>query len=252
MRFDENTKLDYVLLLDELPTLYEERFQMIVHRASTLVNLPENNIHLFNDAASSLFSLFSTELSDHYKPTKEHGNLDNNFFSNAEFLYKNLGLLARLNFNLSDSQYFGLLALSMVDEAMFLEANMPTKQHQYDWGQEDEVLVCLTSAIEAVCFGEALAPISSSFSSTIEAEVKRRAQRGSDKRYEPIRKLKNNFLRYLDNQEVKVSNAQSARNYYRSLQEDEKRILCPTLLETNVIRTLTDHLREYQKKITPK
>lgn len=252
MRLYDSDKLDYVYLLDELPAIYEKQFGLIVGRAKTLVNLPNDAIHLLNDVTSSLDQLVSQELSDYYKPRNESGSRRDNFFSRAELLYKNLGILAQLNFKLSDSQYFGILALSTVNEAIFLDAYMPEKQHQLDWGKEDEVLVCLTAATEAICFGEALAPIRSSFSSIIASEVKRRAQRGADKRYESIRKLKNNFLRHRDKEELTISNARSARNYYRSLNEDEKRTVCPTLIERNAVRTLTEHLRKYQKKILPK
>ncbi len=245
MRFFEPSKLDYVLILDESPNLYEDHFRLVVQRASRLVNLPAHNIHLFNEASSALLDLFHKEFSEY----KSDQNIKS---STPRLIYQNLGILAKLNFNLSDAQYFGLLALSMVDEAILIENYMTPKLNQYDWGMEDEVLLCLTSATEATCFGEALEPLKSSFSSSIESEVKRRAQRGANKRYEPIRKIKNNFLRVFDKNAQKKSKAQVARNYFRSLSEDEKKILCPTLIEANAVRTLTEHLREYRKKISPK
>jgi hypothetical protein len=249
--YDGNPKLDYVLFMDELPSLYDERFQMIVSRAANLINLSSTNIHFINDASLSLSNLIDDEFSDYFKPIDEPDSKRDQNYSTPNLLYQNLSVLSKLDLNFTDSEYFGILALSLVDQAIQMESVFPLKEHQYDWGREDEVLIYLTEAVEATCFGEALNSINSSFSSTIASEIKRRNQKGPDKRFEPNRKIKNNFLRYIDNKEHKVSNAQAARSYFQSLCEKDKRILCHTLIEANAVRTLTDYLRDYKKKISP-
>jgi len=250
--YDGNPKLDYVLLMDELPSLYDERFQMIVSRAANLINLPSTNIHFLNDASLSISNLIDDEFSDYFKPIDEPDSKRDKNYSTPNLLYQNLSVLSKLDFNFTDSEYFGILALSLVDQAIQIESIIPLKEHQYDWGREDEVLIYLTEAIEATCFGEALSSINSSFSSTLASEIKRRAQKGANKRFGPIRKIKNKFLRCIDKKDQKVSNAQSARNYFRSLTDKDKRTLCPSMIEANAVRTLTDHLRDYQKKVSPK
>lgn len=248
MHFLEPHKLDYVFILEELPEIYTHEFSKYLDRAKSLVDLPSYSIHLLNDVSKALSNLFEHRFGDYLLPLDNPRSLRSEFNGHAELLYRNLGTLSELNFELRDYQYFGVLALASISEALFFDAYLPSKQFPEDWAREDEVLSCLSQTVEAVSFGEAVHPSRSPLTKKIRTEI---AKKGSDKRHEPARKIKNQFIRSYTQNKSGLSKRQSAKDFYRELSGEDKRILCPSLVEENAVRTLQDYLRAYKKQITP-
>ena len=250
MNLTEPEKLDYVFVLEELPEIYSYEFSKYLDRAKALIDLPTHEIHLLNEVASSLSKIFDQRFGDFLLPLDNPKSLRKDFLSFAELLYRNLDTLEQLDFGLKDYQYFGVLALIDMTEALFFDNFLPSKKFEEDWGREDEVLSALCSAIESVSYGETLHPRRSSLTSKINSEISNRAKKGSDKRHEPARKIKIQFIRDYDKQKPPLSKRKSAKEFFKNLNNEDKRILCPSLVEENAVRTLLDYFRAYKNKIS--
>ena len=250
MNIMDSEKLDYVFVLEELPQIYSYQFANYLDRAKALVDLPPYEIHLLNDVASTLSKILEQQFGNYLLPLDNPKSLRKNFLSFAELLYKNPDTLNLLDFGLKNYQYFGILALIDMSQALFFDSFLPSKQFEEDWAREDEVLSALCSAVEAVSYGETLHPSRLQLGHKDSSVISRWAKKGSDKRHEPARKIKIRFIRAYDKQKPPISKRKSAKEFFKNLSNEDKRILCPSLVEENAVRTLLDYLRAYENKIS--
>lgn len=251
MNLTDSDKLDYVFVLDELPEIYSHEFSRYLARAKALINLPSYEIHLLNDVASTLSKIFDQRFGNYTLPIDNPKSLRKDFLGFAELLYRNPDTFELLNFGLKDYQYFGILALIDMTQALLFSSYLPHKRYEEEWGLEDEVLSALCSSIEAISYGETLHPSRLMLENKSRSVISTWAKKGSDKRHEPARKIKIRFIRAYDQNKLHLSKRKSAKDFFNKLSDEDKRILCPSLIEENAVRTLLDHLRDYEKKITP-
>jgi len=241
-------KLDHVYLLGALPSSYSHQFEHLVIRAKALIKSPGYFIHDLNDALAKLDHLLCSEFNDYYLDLSNPKSLSNNFFSHAELLYKNLDTIKIPSNEFTWCQLFGILAIAEIENTIQFEYFISPSCKEEQEALDDETLSGLIAATEAVCYGEALEPNRSPFNALVKAERSKAAQANSNKRHNPSRKIKDKFIRYFHEQTSPISKAQTARNFYDTLSDEQKRVLCPTNIRSNAVRTLMEYLKKFERK----
>lgn len=146
-------------------------------------------------------------------------------------------------------EYCAIIALAILSDAINeLDEidRMPKASRMRDakWFNYSDLLA---SATAALIFGEGLR----STSNTGTDDSKRRNDKrvlslqghsAAIARHKPRSRIKTQFIKFCQ-AGTYASKAEAARSFYRSLEEEEKRILCPSLVERNAVRTLTSIIK---------
>ncbi len=77
----------------------------------------------------------------------------------------------------------------------------------------------------------------------IKLALSQRNRIAANVKHAPAKELKEGYCDFAAGN-PNLSRAESARRYYRELSESQKEILCPSRIEANAVRTLTEYLRK--------
>jgi hypothetical protein len=141
------------------------------------------------------------------------------------------------------SQYFGFLALHHVYQAWFLERITDSVKPGDEFVQAlpNTLANYAAEATEAVCLGEQLLRKEredAGIEEKVRASIRQRNTKAAYKRHEKTSQLKQEFIEYYVSGEF-PSQAEAARVFLRSIDDDKRTLLAPT----NAERTLLDALR---------
>jgi len=177
---------------------------------------------------------------------------DNKPISFAKKIFQNINSLElSSDDSFSWPQYFGLLALMEIDHYIiqndwFFEEIDTPPSHIENWDEAvlNTRISTLLSTSEAVCFGEVLEAKNLPTSGIIKDKISKQSQNAMRIRYQPLNDIKSNFIKFYVDSPDKSNKSEIARKFYRSLSEDQQRILTSTLKIENACRTLVNHLNK--------
>jgi hypothetical protein len=234
-------------------------FDETIKRAVKLIDLEPESVSILNEKRYtiqgmiySLFPEFQIIGEDESGDAVYGESEDNKPISFAKKIYLNINNLELApNDSFSWHQYFGLLALMEVDsyiiqnDWIFEEMDHPPS-HIPNW---DELVVnsrvsALLRCREAVCFGEALEAKNSPTSGLVKDKISKNNQNAIRIRHQPLNEIKSDFVKFFVDSPDRSNKSDIARKFYRSLSEEQQRILTPTSKIENACRTLINSLNQ--------
>jgi len=237
----------------EMPEDYKFEFVNVVERAKRL--LGRWDYHELKEQIDDInWLIFKLDL-ERRNPTGESGVVDpGEKDATIPSLIRNHIDEIELNqdTDFSWSQYFGLLALGIIGEAL-------ATIHVVENYEVDDMRGALPAkmgsaaidAVEAVSFGEAFLDAErreTSIEAHIELKTKKsislRNSKAAIQSHSKINKLKQDFIQFYLSGEHQ-SRAEAARRFLMRSSEERRSLLVPT----NAVRTLTDALRAYEKQL---
>jgi len=138
-------------------------------------------------------------------------------------------------------EYFSVLSLAYI--SLFIEKQNCALDEQlackYRLGHLYSAPSFLADAMESLCIAERIA--------TEQKSIGARNTTAAKVRHAPANRIKFYFISAYE-KGTNSSRRHAARKYYQSLPADQQRTLCPSQNEENAIRTLTNALRQHQKR----
>jgi len=226
-----------------VPEQNQDIFEEIISRAVSLINIEPEETIILSEKQSELEEMIISVWPEYYDDDYEapEGEELEFYPSHAKILHQNINIIElESNDKFSWPQYFGLLAISEINQLLFLhffEDKIPPDMKEY---LKNSDIRCLKGSLEAVSFGEALG---ANIIAT-QAVISKQAQKAISARYKPLNKIKGEFFEYYLNSSDKSNKSEIARKFYRNLSDEQKKDLTSTLKIENACRTLITHLNK--------
>jgi hypothetical protein len=231
----------------EVPKFQGQLFRPIIDRAFNLINIDENQASILPKKLYDLEGMLLYIGEDYYGeqiyPDYKETSSSIKYTSAADLLYRNIDSLElESSDEFSWPQYFGLLGIMEVKQNIITSMFLEDAPEQYREDIESGQISYLLSSLEAVCFGEVLGAKNLPTSGLVKDKISKQAQNAIRIRYQPLNDVKSNFLQFYVGSSDKSNKSKIARKFYRSLSEEQKRVLTSTLKIENACRTLINHL----------
>lgn len=153
--------------------------------------------------------------------------------------------------------YFATLALAHIGDIALLHSGPLTASNRPEVEKNLSLLELsipsIIRATEAISIAESLSRDAQvrALTSTQKDELKKEAislksQTASLARWSKLRQIKENFIQFFGDQDFPTV-AEAARAYFDDLSPEDRRIICPTLIKENIVRTFQATINKSKK-----
>ncbi len=260
MLFSFSSDLSPIYFGNTQSKYHTQFFDHLMSRAVSLLDIEPESVSILNEkrytVQGMIFSLFPEYqiIGQDENGDAVYGEPDDDEpISFAKKIYLNINTLELSSEDsFSWPQYFGVLALMetnhyIIQNDWFFEEMAEPPPHIENW---EEVIVntrirTLLSISETICFGESLVQGNTPTQGLLKDKISKQAQQAVLKRHQPLNNLKNLFVEFYFDSQDKTNKSELARKFYRSLPEQQQKVVCSTLDIRNACRTLINHLNKF-------
>lgn len=257
---------DFNPKMGECPQLFNYQFNLIAEKARYL--LKDRSIFEIQNELKTIDRIINTSTLDSFHSwIKETGGEEMMVFDTpvTHLKYYMNNDAPDLSISIDEAlwpEYFAILALAFIGNAKSVEKikypYLGFTEEYIENSSRDMIIEYLSDAEEAVDFADSIIKFEN-IKDKIKNETKEKTIReinrkqsennrgAANTRFLSNTKIKSSFIAYWQDGNFKSKN-EAARQYYEDLSDEEKRILCPTLILDNAVRTLVTHLRRYERQ----
>lgn len=251
----------------ECPQLFNDQFNLIAERARTF--LKNRSIDEINEDLKEINRIINSSRLDSIDSwIKKIGDQDMMIFETPVILLK----YHMNNYDNPDPticidetawpKYFAILALARIGQATSVEkvkySNLGFTEQDIKNRNLDLIAEYLADAEEAMDFADSIIEFNEIKKATKKETADNARKEIAKKQSESDREAENQ--RFLEHTRIKngfiphwekgnfESKKQAAGTYYENLSKENKKILCPSLISENAVRTLLTHLRRHERQ----